>query len=226
MARLSPAGPACQGRDQFSVECRTLRYEPWFNMIQCGTTGIYKHKTRVATLLLILFIVGHLWHVIFPRSAYIDISVSFWGVQRSNPVWIFKMLWEACCCNCYGRGRSLLLPALCGKSCSAASRLPRNGVQLLGGFRGWRMPILPKRATCFFQMKVKNFRRLSKKISRWDKDESSRLTRLTVTTGHRSHPNHPIFFCAVVACCSVQAIGLWHKTFGDSKALLSTPSWT
>ena len=78
MARLSPAGPACQGRDQFSVECRTLRYEPWFNMIQRGTTGIYKHKARVATLL--LFIVGHLWHVIFPRSAYIDISVSFWGV--------------------------------------------------------------------------------------------------------------------------------------------------
>lgn len=97
-----------------------------------------------------------------------------------NPVWIFKMLWEACCCNCYGRGRALLLPALCGKSCSAASRLPRNGVQLLGFFRGWTMPILPKRATCFLQMKVKNFRRLSRKISRWDKDESSRLTVTTV----------------------------------------------
>lgn len=65
------------------------------------------------------------------------------------------MLWEACCCNCYGRGRSLLLPAVCGKSCSAASRLPRNGVQLLGGFRGWRMPILPRSNMFFSKWKWK-----------------------------------------------------------------------
>ncbi len=55
----------CQGRDQFSVECRALRSEP-FNMIQRGTTGIYKRKAGVARLL--LFIFGHLWHLIFSRS--------------------------------------------------------------------------------------------------------------------------------------------------------------
>lgn len=59
----------------------------------------------------------------------------------------------------------------------------------------------------FFSKKVKNFRRLSRKISRWDKDESSRLTRLTVTTGHRSHPNHPFFF--LCGCCMLLCSGDW-----------------
>ena len=116
------------------------------------------------------------------------------------------MLWEACCCNCYGRGRSLLLPALCGKSCSAASRLPRNGVQLLGGFRGWTMPILP-RSNMFFANESEKLQKIEqeniKMGQRWIKPVDP------VDSDYRSpkpSKSSKFFLCG---CCMLLCSGDW-----------------
>lgn len=121
---------------------------------------------------------GTCYHMLFFQGLYI--SVSFLGCVTIQIQFGFS--------RCFGR--LVVATAMdaavryCFRLSVANPALPHPGCpgmakQLLGGFRGWRMPILP-RSNMFFQMKVKNFRRLIRKISRWDKDESRRLTVTTM----------------------------------------------
>lgn len=66
-------------------------------------------------------------------------------------------------------------------------------------------------ATCFFQMKVKNFRRLSNKNikmgQRWIKPVDPVDSDYSLTTGHRSHQKSSIFF--LCGCCMLLCSGDW-----------------